>query len=214
MRPAPPTSPATPRRALIFHGYGATPADHWFGRLAEQLGACGISTEIPALPDPGDPHPGRWEDAVRAALGTPDEQTIVIAHSLGCLSVLRVLRSLPDPWGLGMLILVSGFTEPLPALPELDRFIAGGCDATRLPGRIDRLLVVRSDDDPIVPPPHTDRVAEQLGVTARVVPGAGHFLAADGVTELPLVRDAIVAPPRHRCAGADRPIEQISDGSA
>jgi predicted alpha/beta hydrolase family esterase len=46
------TSGTTHERAIIFHGYGATPEDHWFGWLAERLEADGISTVIPAPPGP------------------------------------------------------------------------------------------------------------------------------------------------------------------
>ncbi|MFT4296695.1 MAG: alpha/beta hydrolase [Micropruina sp.] len=191
----------TPHRALIFHGYGATPGDHWFGWLADQLDAAGIATIIPPLPDPLSPDRERWDDAVRAAVGAVDEGTAIVAHSLGCLTVLRYLRTLPGPWRLGTLVLVSGFVAPLPALPELDDYIGDGCDLTGLAERIDRLAVIRSDDDPFVPPPLTDRLAGLLGVAPRIVPGAGHFLADDGVTTLPEARDAVIPlPPRGRRA--------------
>lgn len=185
------TRPTTHPRAVIFHGYGATPADHWFAWLAEQLETDGISTTIPTLPHPLDPDPGQWEDDVRAALGDPDEHTIVIAHSLGCLPALRYLRSLPGSWRLRTLVLVSGFIDRLPVLPELDGFIGEGCDVTGLRDHIGRIVIVRSDNDSIVPPAHTDRLAEQFGISAQVVPSGGHFLADEGVTELPAVRDAI-----------------------
>ncbi|MFG1665202.1 alpha/beta hydrolase [Streptomyces sp. Y7] len=58
---------------------------------------------------------------------------------------------------------------------------------------MDRLTIIRSDADPYVPPGHTDRLADLLGVSAQVVPGAGHFLASDGVTSLPVVREAIAS---------------------
>jgi predicted alpha/beta hydrolase family esterase len=187
------TTGTTHRRASIIHGYRATPEDHWFGWLAERLDADGIPATVPALPDPQDPDPARWTEAVRAALGTPDAGSVVVAHSLGSLAVLRSLRSLPEPWHLGTLVLVSGFVDPLPALPELDSFIADGCDVKGLAGNIDRLTIIRSDADPLVPTAHTDRLADLLGVSAQVVPGAGHFLASEGVTTLP---DALAAARR------------------
>ncbi|MEU9591704.1 alpha/beta hydrolase [Streptomyces sp. NPDC048193] len=185
------TPGTTRRRATIIHGYGATPEDHWFGWLAGRLRADGVPTTVPALPDPQDPDPAKWTDAVRTELGTPDERSIVVAHSLGCLTVLRHLRSLPGTWRLGALVLVSGFVDRLPALPELDAYIGHGCDVTGIGDRVDRLTVIRSDADPLVPTGHTDRLAGLLGVRARTVPGSGHFLASDGVTSLPEVRDAI-----------------------
>lgn len=185
------SSRTTHERAVIFHGYGATPADHWFGWLADRLEADGTSAMIPALPNPLDPDARTWESAVGRALGRPDERTVVVAHSLGCLAVVRYLRSLPDAWRIGTLVLVSGFTDRLPALPELDEFIGDGCDVTGLGEHIDRIVVIRSDNDPIVPPALTDRLASLLGVSAQVVPGAGHFLSADGITSLPQAYAAI-----------------------
>lgn len=185
------TSSVTPRRALIFHGYGATPSDHWFGWLASQFERAAIQTVVPPLPQPLDPNAGLWQGTVGAALGTPDERTIVVAHSLGCLAVLRHLASLQGRWRLGTLVLVSGFVDRLPVLPELDEFIGGGCDVSGLAEHIDQIVVMRSDNDPLVPVASTDRLAELLGISAQVVPGAGHFLADDGVTSLPQVRDTV-----------------------
>ncbi|WFR84368.1 alpha/beta hydrolase [Arthrobacter sp. Y-9] len=189
-------STTTGRRALIFHGYGATPEDHWFGWLAQRLEDDGIPVTAPALPDPLSPDPVAWEDAVRTALGTPDAGTIVVAHSLGCLAVLRALGSLAGPWRLGTLALVAGFLDPLPALPELDGFIADGAPVDRLAvaglaEHLDRLVVLRSDRDEFVPTTHTDRLAALLGTEPQVVEGAGHFLADDGVTEAPAIHDAV-----------------------
>ncbi|MBC3762199.1 RBBP9/YdeN family alpha/beta hydrolase [Quadrisphaera oryzae] len=185
------TPDPTRPQAIIIHGYGATPADHWFGWLAEQLEAAGVETQIPALPDPMNPDPVRWEHHVRAALGTPDEQTSVVAHSLGCLTVLRCLSRLPERWRLGTLVLVAGFVERLPALPNLDAYIADGCDVTGISEHVGRVVIIRSEDDAFVPPAHSDRLAALLDAPVRVIPGAGHFLAAEGVTALPAARDAI-----------------------
>ncbi|WP_225630838.1 RBBP9/YdeN family alpha/beta hydrolase [Streptomyces solaniscabiei] len=187
------TPGTTRQRASIIHGYGATPEDHWFGWLAERLRADGIPTTVPALPAPHDPDPEQWAQAVRTELGTLDEHSIVVAHSLGCLTVLRHLRSLPSPWRLGTLVLVSGFVDRLPALPELDAYIGHGCDVTGLRDHIDRLTIIRSDADPYVPPGHTDSLADLLGVPAHIVPGGGHFLASDGVTSLREAREAIAS---------------------
>lgn len=187
------TSLTTLQDAYIFHGYGAVPDDHWFGWLAQQLDAANIRTVVPAMPDSLAPEAPRWQETVSAAVGEMGEDTAVIPHSLGCLAVLRHLASLTGVWRLGSLVLVSGFLDPLPVLPELDSFIGAGCDVTGLSKHIDRVIVIRSDDDPLVPLSHTDRLAELLGVRAVVVPGAGHFLAADGHSTLPAAYDAIVS---------------------
>jgi predicted alpha/beta hydrolase family esterase len=203
------TTQPTTARAIIIHGYAATPSDHWFGWLAEHLESAGIPTLVPALPVPEAPDPGSWLNATQQ-IGVPDEDTILIAHSLGCLTVLRYLAAQQEPWRLGKLILVSGFLDPLPALPNLDGYIGEGCDVSSIPGRIGRLTVIRSDDDPYVPTGHTDRLAHQLMATPQVVTGAGHFLATDGVTALPeVLNEALTAIP---LTGTSRPHHQPAGG--
>ncbi|MGY4711203.1 RBBP9/YdeN family alpha/beta hydrolase [Mycolicibacterium sp. CBM1] len=187
----------TSRRAAIFHGYRATPEDHWFGWLARQLNHAGIPAQIPALPDPAAPRRDSWREAVSAALGVPRRESVVIAHSLGCLAVLSHLASLDGPWSLGTLVLVSGFVDRLPALPVLNNFIGDGVDLSGIRDRVGSLTILRSDDDPYVPVGHTDRLAQLLQTSAVVVPGAGHFLATDGITSLPPALEAIT-----RCSGA------------
>lgn len=181
----------TGRRAAIIHGYDAAPEDHWFGWLAEQLESARIPTTVPALPDAAAPDSERWLATIGAVVGTPDRDSIVVAHSLGCLSVLRHLHSLAGPWRLGTLVLIAGFVEPLPELPELETFIGDGLDVSGLSEHLDRLTALRSDNDPFVPAGHTDRLARALGTSAQCVPGAGHFMASDGFTSLPLILDAI-----------------------
>ncbi|MEV6412490.1 alpha/beta hydrolase [Kribbella sp. NPDC051718] len=190
------TPGTTHRRASIIHGYGATPEDHWFPWLAEQLEAHGIPTTVPRLPNPLHPDPTQWSAAVRTAVGTPDQNSLIVAHSLGCLTVLRHLASLRTPWRLGTLILVSGFVDPLPAIPDLGPYIADGSPLDDISAKINHLTILRSDADPYVPPPHTDHLAALLNTTPTVIPAAGHFLTTDGFTTLPqALRPLHIQPP-------------------
>lgn len=179
-------------RAIIIHGYGADPTSHWFPWLAEQLAASGIETTIPTLPDPLDPREDVWRSRAAEAIGTPDEHTAIIAHSLGCLTALRVFADAGPDARLGALVLVSGFLERLPGFAALDAFIGDGLDVAAMSERIDRVTLIRSDDDTIVPPSLTDALARALGAEAIVVPGAGHFLGADGHLTLEAARDAVL----------------------
>ncbi len=176
-------------RAAIIHGYDANPDKHWFSWLATQLETAGYPTTIPAMPDLKPAQADTWQKEAGLAIGIPDQHTIVVAHSLGCLATLRYLSSLPDQWELGALVLVAGFVEPLPKLPELAEFIGhqpqAGCDLATITKRVGKTLVLRSDFDPIVPVQLTSKLAELLEAEEIVVPGAGHFLDREGVTTLP-----------------------------
>ncbi|MDQ0870209.1 putative alpha/beta hydrolase family esterase [Arthrobacter sp. V1I9] len=179
------------QRVLIVHGYESSPHANWFPWLQGALEAEGIAVTVVPLPDSDEPDNAAWENAVSAALGVPDAATVVVAHSLGAVTALRVLAALPEPWELGSLVVVAGFTEPLQALPELDGFLAADVDVERLVTNIGERIVLRSDTDPLVPAAASDDLARRLGARLQVHPGAGHFMADDGVTRLPALLDLI-----------------------
>ncbi|MEX5234368.1 RBBP9/YdeN family alpha/beta hydrolase [Kocuria arenosa] len=182
------------RRVVVVHGYDAAPDQHWFPWLRERLTAEGVRTVVVELPEPSFPEAGAWLAAVARAVGEPDRHTHLVGHSLGCITLLRHLAGLPEPWTLGGLVLVAGFTGRLEGVPLLDEFLAEDVDVTAVRANVRRRLVLRSDDDPTVPAAATEALAERLGATVRVVPLAGHFCGSDGVTRLPTVLDALVPP--------------------
>lgn len=172
-------------RVVVLHGYAATPEDHWFGWLAEELGARGIDVAVPALPQSDAPDREVWTRAAQQAVGELSLSTAVVGHSLGAITALRALSDLNGE--LGVFVAVAGFAEPLPSLPELDSFIQDGFDATHVWPRLRDRFVMLSDNDEIVPATHTLSLGRALRAEAIQVPRAGQFLAAEGVADLPTI---------------------------
>lgn len=190
------------RHAVIVHGYGATPTDHWFQNVAGELGNRGVETTVPPMPNPTAPDPDSWADALAKHLRErcipPGKlhKVALIGHSLGSLTILRLLTTLRPGWTLGRLVLVAGFAGRLPHLPELDGFATlSTVEVTRLAAHVSQVSVIRSDNDVIVPGEHTDPLARLLGTRSKVVAGQGHFLHDDGVTTLPQAVSAVLETP-------------------
>lgn len=179
------------QRVIVVHGYEAAPDSHWFPWLQNTLEAEGVRVTAVPLPDPDAPEVTGWENAVGAALGVPDAGTVIVAHSLGAITALRVLAGLSEVWELGGIVLVAGFVEPLESLPELDRYLSMGVDVERLAQSIRSRTVIRSETDPFVPPAASDELAKRLDAQVQVHPEAGHFMAKDGVTRFPAVLDLL-----------------------
>ncbi|MET1052813.1 MAG: alpha/beta hydrolase [Mycetocola sp.] len=165
-------------RIVVAHGYLASPEKHWFPWLVEQYGAEIVS--VPALPDPKAPQLDAWLDTLRAAIGEVDDDTVLIGHSLGSVTTLRVLDSLPRPWTLGGLIIVAGFAEPLPNLPQLDPFTVPPLDLAPLVGSIRQRQVFGSDNDTTVDPSVTAALAKAIDAPLTILPGRGHFVERQG----------------------------------
>lgn len=90
--------------AYIIHGYGASPTDHWFPWLQARLQAAGIPTIVPPLPDSEHPDFAAWQATLTQTIGTPDRNTLLIAHSLGTISLLHYL-SATRPASVGGLVI-------------------------------------------------------------------------------------------------------------
>lgn len=181
-----------PARVIIVHGFRANVDAHWFPWLRDALADRGIEATSVELPLPEAPNAADWEREVALALGTPDERTWIVGHSLGAVTSLRALAAQLGDWRLGGVVFVSGFTGTLDTLPDLDEYLADDVDAERVAERIGTRVVIRSDDDTLVPPAASDALARRLSAEIRVQPGAGHFLEATGMTSLPVVLDALL----------------------
>lgn len=181
-------------RIVVAHGYLASPEKHWFPWLAGQYDA-GV-VRVPALPDSTKPQPDLWLKTLRDAVGEVDDDTILIGHSLGSITTLRLLDALPQPWSLRGLILVAGFAQPLPNLRKLDPFTAAPLDFAAIVAGAPRRHVFGSDNDTTVAPPITAALARSLDAPLTIIPGAGHFVERQGCRSLPEllpVLDAMLA---------------------
>ncbi len=191
----PRTSDLPVRRVFIVHGYGATPDDHWFPWLHDLLTAHGVEVTVVRLPEPEAPSATDWHKAVSTAVDRVDDETWIVAHSLGAITVLRRLAELPAPWSLGGAVFVAGFTGRLEVLPVLDTFLADDVDVAAVAPNIRHRHVIHSDDDAIVPPSASVALADRLRAGTHLVRGAGHFLGSEGVTTLPLVAEILEVAP-------------------
>lgn len=185
-------------KAYIVHGYGATPADHWFPWLASRLQAEGIAADIIPLPDSSRPDFESWQETLAAHIGKPQPGNLFIAHSLGNISLLHYLSRLRPPRIAG-LVLVSGFGARLPALPSINGYnIDAYADKAVINYPAIRqmspaIYSIISENDTIVAPGESLKLAQRLNSQIIRVPNGGHFLAQDGFTELPQVWQAVEA---------------------
>jgi hypothetical protein len=170
----------------IVHGYGASPSDHWFSWLKNAMEKKGASVSIVNLPAPDAPQPNEWQQALESQVASLDEGTYFVAHSLGSIALLRFLEGVQGKT-IGGYLLVSGFNNSLPALPQLDSFKKPTIDYGRLVDIASNRVVVSAIDDPSVPHAFSESLANSLKAKFVSVQRGGHFLGSDGFTEFPLV---------------------------
>ena len=180
------------KHVYIIHGYQAVPEDHWFPWLEQHILQTGAQVERVFLADSAHPDAEVWQACLSAQCTVLNEHTIIVAHSLGCLSSLHFLSQALQNASIAAGIFVSGFTEKLKALPELNGFIESQTiDDKLLRQHILRRYVFLSTNDPIVPPPLTLRFAHTLNAQVFEVKQAGHFMQEDGYIAFPQLWDVL-----------------------
>ncbi len=178
-----------PLQVIVIHGYGATPESHWFPWLRDQLGAENVT--IPVMPDSSAPDADTWVTIASEAIAGADANTVVIGHSLGGITALRGIAAQREGLRLAGIVVIAGFAENLPGYEPLNPFTVDNLNMESLRAVSPHRTVLVADVDPILDVAVVRRLAARLDANVIEVPGAGHFQADDGVTELPQLMDVL-----------------------
>lgn len=144
----------------------------------------GAQVNVIPLPNSETPKLEQWLDCLKDHIGVPDEQTHFVAHSLGCVATLKYLQAWPSDTKVGSLTLVAGFTDWLLNYPELNGFTESAVDFASLRQMTNVRHVMLSENDLMVRPFHTEKLADDLLAKLWRFPKSGHFLDSEGITRL------------------------------
>lgn len=179
------TLPASSNPFLILHGLEGSGPDHWQTRLAERLRARGEHVSYPDLPEPFDPHPDAWLEALEGELAHLDTP-IVLCHSLACLLWLRLATSARETRAQRVLLVAPPRRDDLPPVARFNPDGVVADDVRRVAGET---LILCSDNDPYCPPGAVATYAEPLEIPARVIHGGGHLNPEAGYGQWPAVEE-------------------------
>ncbi|SCT05234.1 RBBP9/YdeN family alpha/beta hydrolase [Staphylococcus caeli] len=180
------------KNMFIIHGYQATTKSHWFEWLASEMNKYDYYVDIVYLPNSKNPDAKQWFNAIQARLqNNLNAETIIVAHSLGVVSVLSYLTQLHDYPKIKGLFLVSGFNEPLNNIPELNHYLSQTqIDYNSIFAQ--HIISIGGNQDPIVDIEATKRLSKALGITTQQIEHNGHFLDRDGYTKFEFLKDQIL----------------------
>lgn len=188
------------KKVVIVHGWDGSPEDSWYPWLKAELEKEGFEVIAPQLPNPGSPRINTWVPALAAAVGTADEQTYLVGHSMGCETIARYVEGLPEGQKVGGAIFVAGFFERLTDIGddensrETERdWLDTKPDFAKVRAHLGKSVAIFSDDDPFVPLENQDDFRDGLGSEIIIEHAKGHFnLRRDHTKELPLVLEKVL----------------------
>jgi predicted alpha/beta hydrolase family esterase len=182
------------KRVVIVHGYKGKPETNWKPWLKHELEANGHAATIPEMPNTDNPNALAWVGKLAEIVGEPDEDMYLIGHSLGCITILRYLETLHQDQKIRGAILVAGFGEKFQKYHGgHDSFFDHELNWQTIREHCSKFIAIHSDDDPNVEYEQLGLLGQRLHAKAIGMHGMGHFGSADGVYEIPVVRDELLA---------------------
>ena len=193
------------KRVFVAHGWDGTPEEGWFPWLKNELETKGFEVHVPELPGTGSPRIHKWVPALAEEVGTANEQTYFVGHSMGCQAIARYLESVPEGVAVGGAVFVAGFFKRLTALEDEPDVKETEKHWLNTPIRLDKVrahllrsVAIFSDDDPWVPLDNQDDFRDKLGSEIIVEHAKGHFSGnRDKTKELPIVLEKVLEFAEH-----------------
>lgn len=165
------------KRAIIVHCWGGSPNYAWYPWAKAELEKRGYEVTVPEMPDSESPKLSTWLPYLQQTIGQPDDELILIGHSIGAVTIMRYLETLQNGQ-VGKVIFVAGFTDQL-GFSELENFFENRLDFAKIkPKSKNGFVAIQSDNDPFVSAQYGERLKDELGAKLLIKHKAGHMSGA------------------------------------
>lgn len=172
------------KRVFIVHGWGAAPDENWFAWVKRELEDYEFEVVVPEMPNTFLPKQESWLAHLQEVVGEVDEDTFLIGHSLGVITILRFLENLPQGKKIGGAILVSGFSKSI-HIQVIENFTESEVDFAKIKNSCNAFAVFHSDDDLVVPLERAITLHDQLDGNLMIIDKGGHLNEGSGNFQFP-----------------------------
>ena len=162
------------RRIIIIHAWESSPQEHWYLDEKKILEEMGHEVLVPELPGGRWPKLEEWLKVIEAL--TPDENTVLIGHSLGPAAIFRYLEKSGQK--VRTVISIAGFVKSL-GFKETDNFVEQSFNWDAIKKNINKIISIAQKNDPYVPIAASKEIADKTGGEFILVDGANHFDTMD-----------------------------------
>lgn len=184
------------RTVFIIHGWEGNPNLHWIPWLKSQLEKKGYKVIAPQMPNTMTPDFNSWVGHLLKMVKNPNENVLLVGHSLGCITILRFIEQLSRDQKVGGAVLVAGFGHDLDYKGykgELSNFFESPISWGNIKKHCNKFIAIHSKDDPYVNLDNSRLFKEKLNAQTIIHKNRGHYNAKDGVTEFPELLEIITS---------------------
>ena len=96
------------KRIFIVHGWDFNPSMNWYPKLKKKLEEKGYKVIVPLMPNSSIPNIDDWVNHLKKTVGSLDEETFFIGHSIGCQTIMRFLEKEKSKVKVPKILFVAG----------------------------------------------------------------------------------------------------------
>ncbi|HLB66104.1 MAG TPA: alpha/beta fold hydrolase, partial [Candidatus Saccharimonadales bacterium] len=162
---------------VLLHGFTGSSKNNFFPWAIKQLEDVGGTVYVPDLPNTKKPDAKEQAEFVVKSAKF-DKNTVLLGHSYGSVSALRVVESLKGP--IKKLVLAGGFAEPgfLDRERNFEATTDWNFDFEKIKKNVEEVVILRADNDSAVPRERADFLREKLGGTIVDFTAEGNHITA------------------------------------
>lgn len=181
-------------KIFIIHGTEGYPEENWFPWLKNELENLGHQVFVPQFPSPPvvAAKITEWFEVWKEYEKYPDENSIIIGHSLGGIFTLRVLEKLQNPIKAAVFVGTPIGIRPILNYDRDQAFSGFDFNFQNIKTKAKKFVIYQSEDDPYVSLANGEELAEKLGVTLDFIPNAGHFNTRAGFTKFDELKEKLL----------------------
>lgn len=176
------------KEAVIVHLWEGYPEYCWYPKTKQELEEMGFVVYVPQMPEPNFPKQDIWVPTLREKVKEPSENTYLVGHSIGAVTIMRYLEGLSDQQEVGGVVLVAGFTDDM-GYEVFSNFFTKPLNFEEIKGKARNFTVIVSDDDPYINMKYGYKLRDKLNGELIIKAGLKHMSL--GCNALPDVTDAI-----------------------
>lgn len=171
---------------FILHGSFGSNIENWFPWLKEKIDNKERLCTIPQFPINELQTYDNWKQLLDyyKNLGMINKDTVVFAHSIGCIFIIKYL--LEQKIKVEKLILVSGFNNYY-LLEEFDKvnqsFFIEEKEENNIKEYVNKIITIYSENDPYISLEELARFTKAIGGESVIIKDGGHFNKTAGYTE-------------------------------
>ena len=173
---------------VLLHGFRESPESSFFPWLKTELEKRGHEVVVPELPNSENPTEEEWVSTALSATEY-DESTILLGHSLGATTALKVLEKIDTK--IAKAVLVGGFVDPSfkDQSRNFETTFNWSFDFEKISAATHKFILLHDENDVAISSDQADKLQRSLGVKlTRVDAEKAHF---QGSEEPEVLREAL-----------------------